>query len=461
MLGHIGGDVLACGLGSLGHLERIGFQLWRRGQPAHTFGADVVINQVDVPVPDGGCGRQNFLGLEGFIAPLIGMRIPGRGRVHVPWRTVPVQRKGQRLPAGLRAQLFLTHIVRPATARLPNAATHDQHVDHTAIVHVHVIPVVHRRTDDDHRLAGGLFGVIGKFTGDMDDLVGRNAGDLFRPGRCAGHLVSEIRGDPVTTQTTVKPVVGAKQIEHRGHGDLLALWPLDHLDRNVARQHIGVIGVRFKLAIGLAAKVGEIDADDIIVIVVQNKAEFQFGFGRAGLFFKVPFAVFTPAIADRPVGRYQRVRQLIKGHGFPFRVVLFAQFARQIIRAQEPARHYAPLLFLKLDQHRKVGILAHVVLEIGCLAIKVEFTQDDVAKGHRQRGIRALFGIQPDIAELGGLGIIGTNDGGFGALVARFGIEMRIRRAGLGHIGPPKQQVTGVIPIGRFRHVGLFAPCHR
>ena len=36
----------------------------------------------------------------------------------------------------------------PATAGLPNTATHHQHVDDTAIVHIHVEPVVHRGPDD-------------------------------------------------------------------------------------------------------------------------------------------------------------------------------------------------------------------------------------------------------------------------------------------------------------------------
>ena len=87
------------------------------------------------------------------------------------WWTSPIERKGQRLPTGLWSQFFLAHIMRPATAGLPHAATHDQHVDDTTIVHIHVVPVVHRRADDDHGLAFGLFSVLGEFTGNMDDLV--------------------------------------------------------------------------------------------------------------------------------------------------------------------------------------------------------------------------------------------------------------------------------------------------
>ena len=84
-----------------------------------------------------------------------------------------------------------------------------------------------------------------------------------------------------------------------------------------------------------------------------------------------------------------------------------------------------------------------------------------MTEGHRQRSIRALLCVQPDIAKLGGLRIVGADDGGFGALVACLCVEMRIRRPGLRHVGAPEQKVAGVVPIGTFRHVCLLAPGHR
>ncbi len=38
---------------------------------------------------------------------------------------------------------------------------------------------------------------------------------------------------------------------------------------------------------------------------------------------------------------------------------------------------------------------------------------------------------------------------------------MRVRAAGLRHVGAPGDDVTGVVPVGGFRHIGLFAPGHR
>jgi hypothetical protein len=61
--------------------------------------------------------------------------------------------------------------MRPAAARLADAAAHHQHVDDAAVVHVHVVPVVQAGADDDHGLALGLLGIGGELARDRDDLV--------------------------------------------------------------------------------------------------------------------------------------------------------------------------------------------------------------------------------------------------------------------------------------------------
>ena len=78
------------------------------------------------------------------------MCIEKTGAVHLPRWADPVKRKGQSSPSSLWAQFFLAHVVRPATATLTNAATHHEHIDDAAVVHVAVIPMVHGGTNDDH-----------------------------------------------------------------------------------------------------------------------------------------------------------------------------------------------------------------------------------------------------------------------------------------------------------------------
>ena len=216
LLGHIGRYRLARGLGRLRHLQRVRLQLRRRGQPAHAFGPDVVVDQADVPIALRGRGRQDLARAQGLIAPLVGMRIPGAGRVHVPGRAAPVQCEGQGLPAGLRAQLLLTDIMRPAAPLLTDAAAHHQHVDDAAIGHVHVVPVVQAGPQDDHRFAFGLFGVRCEFAGHGDDLLAGDPGDLFRPCRRIGAVVVVILRHPGTTQSPVQAVIGAEEVEDRG-----------------------------------------------------------------------------------------------------------------------------------------------------------------------------------------------------------------------------------------------------
>ena len=77
LLGDIVLDLLAGRLGGLGHLQRIGLQLRRRGQPAHALGADVVVDQAAVPVAFGRGRRQDLACRQRLVAPLVGVGVPG------------------------------------------------------------------------------------------------------------------------------------------------------------------------------------------------------------------------------------------------------------------------------------------------------------------------------------------------------------------------------------------------
>ena len=84
-----------------------------------------------------------------------------------------------------------------------------------------------------------------------------------------------------------------------------------------------------------------------------------------------------------------------------------------------------------------------------------------MAHRQRHRGIGTLLRRQPQIAEFGDFGVVRSDGYGFGPFIADFGKEVRIRGAGLRHVGAPGNNVAGVVPVGGFRHVGLFAPGHR
>ena len=217
-------DIVLCrkpgGGGILRHLQRVGFELRRGWQPTHPLGADVVVDDRAIPRATLGAGRRRrryqVADIHRLVAPLVGMGVEGRGGVLLARRTAPVQGERQRRPAGLRAQFLLPDIMRPAAAGLADAAAQHQHVDHAAIVHVGMEPVVHRRADDDHRAALGLFRVGGELARHLHDLVARDPGDGLGPGRRVRGGVVIARRHVLSAEATVHAVVGQEQVMHAG-----------------------------------------------------------------------------------------------------------------------------------------------------------------------------------------------------------------------------------------------------
>src|SRR5699024_4261690 len=111
-----------------------------------------------------------------------------------------------------------------------------EHVDDGAVTDVLVVPVIHSRTDDDHRTAPGFFGVVRKSACPLDHLRGRCAGDHFLPGRGVGHIVF-VALCTFAAQAAIDAVVGAHQVENGGDGN----FPVcrgQATNGYVARQHV-------------------------------------------------------------------------------------------------------------------------------------------------------------------------------------------------------------------------------
>ena len=468
--------VHAGGLRVLDQLQRVGLQLRRTGQPAHALGAHVVVDQAAAELRFVGQRREDFLDAELFVAPLVGVGIEEAGAVHLARRTHPVQRESQRGPAGLRAQLFLAHVVRPAAAALADAAAHHQHVDDAAVVHVAVVPVVHRRADDDHGLAFGLVGVVGELARHRDHLVALDAGDLLLPGRRVGQVLVVVGGGVLARQATRHAVVGHRQVEHRGDQGVALFTGLAQLDaahRHLAHDHaIGGVGLLVGLEVGrvVAAEIREGDlAHFVLAAFALHQAELELDLVVAAgfLVFEVPLAeVVTlagaPAEADGAVGQHDLVG-LVDRDGLPLGVVLLAELAVEVAGAQVAAGydHGAAVgqgALFELHQVRHVGIATHVVVEIRRALVEIELFEDHMAHGHGDRRVGALLGVHPQVAQLADLGVVGRDRDRLGALVAHLGEEVGVGRAGLGHVGTPGDDVGGVVPIGRFGHVGLLAP---
>ena len=397
------GDVVlgfgARGGGLLRHLQRVGLQLRRRRQPAHALGAHIVVDQRAIPRTRRRGRRQHFRHVERFVTPLVGVRVKGRGRVHLPRRPAPVEAEGQRQPARLRAQLFLSDIMRPAAARLADASAHHQHVDDAAVVHVHVVPVVQAGTDDHHRTALGLLRVERELAGRGDDLVARHAGDLLRPGRRIGLDVVVALGEMLAAEPAIDTIVGDEEIVDRGD-QRLAFDQLQRLGRHIAQQHARMIGAE-EVVVLAVAEIREADGGDLVLDGRQRESKLGVDALRRAL-FETPLALFAPSEADRAARHHDLAGGLVIGDGFPLGVIGLVQALHEVRRAQETLRHIVLALLYQAHQHRHVGVLAGVVLEILGLPLDVEFAQDHVAHGHAERGIGALLRRNPQIGELRG-----------------------------------------------------------
>src|SRR3546814_1519459 len=123
------------------------------------------------------------------LTPLVRVRIKVAGAIHLARRAAPVETEGEWEPARLRAQFFLTDVVRPAAARLADAAAHHEQRDDAAIAHVHMIPVIETGAENDHRAAAGLLRRVGELARDLDDRLTRSTRHLLGPGGGEGHVV--------------------------------------------------------------------------------------------------------------------------------------------------------------------------------------------------------------------------------------------------------------------------------
>ena len=125
--------------------QRIDVELRRRRQPAHALSPDVEVDHAAAIGRRIGKRREQLGYFELFVTPLVAVRVEERRAVHLARRPHPIEREGQHGPAGLRPELLLADIMRPAAAGDADRAAHHQEVDDAAIAHVLVIPVVHRR----------------------------------------------------------------------------------------------------------------------------------------------------------------------------------------------------------------------------------------------------------------------------------------------------------------------------
>ncbi|MNG56470.1 hypothetical protein D3C79_145500 [compost metagenome] len=293
--------------------------------------------------------------------------------------------------------------------------------------------------------------------------MARHAGDLLGPGRRVSFDVVVIRGAVGVVQATFQPVVGQRQIVDAGDQSFAAVRQAQTFYRQLVQQDLVQRHAVKVLALGFyAAKIREAHLGYLVMNAHQAELQLHILLALAFTLFQVPFALLAPTETDGPLRRHQFAAALVDSNGFPLRIVFLPQAVHQIGGAQQAAGGVITCFTrLQHDQHRHIGVAAHIVAEITDLAIQVEFFQHHVAHRQRHSAVGPLLGVQPLVAQLGHFGVVRRHRHGFSAFVAHFGEEMGIRGASLRHVRAPGDDIGGIVPVGRFRHVGLLAPGHR
>ena len=289
--------------------------------------------------------------------------------------------------------------------------------------------------------------VLCKFTRHTNHQFRFHASVFFLPCRSVRFVFKIIFGNVFIVQTVVHAVLCNQQIEYGRHQLCFTVGQRDFFHRHFAVNHFVVF----------AAIVAKADAHHIVRTLFQRTRCKDFLTLRFG--FQVPFGAAVPTEAHRTVRHGQAVGILIPNNGFPFGIFLFAQLLVQLGRTQTVTRTVALLVFVQAHQHRHIGQAASVVFKIIGRIVDVEFFQNHMTHGHGQCRIRTLARRHPDIAEFRHFAEVGRDGDGFRAFVTHFGIKVCVRRTRHRDVRTPNQQVVGVIPVGRFGNVGLFAPC--
>ena len=307
-----------------------------------------------------------------------------------------------------------------------------------------------------------------------------HAGDLLGPGRRVGNVGVVVGRHPVAAEAAVEPVVGAEQVEDRGD-QRLPVGELHTLDRDIVGQHLGVVAFDEVLG-GLAAEIREVDADHVVAVVVEDQGHLERDRSSPSAIcsrFQRPVVIcasldrpaavpaafsiaLEPCCSQRnptePLGT--TIRPVVSSMPTVFHSGLLplAEPAVEIRRAELPARDQPALALVEPHQQRHVGVTPAVVLEVFRLPVEVELAQDHVAHRHRERAVGAGAGAEPDVAELRRLGVVGADHRGLRPAIARLGVEMRVRGAGLRHVRAPEDQEARIVPVRALGHVGLLAP---
>ena len=454
----MGHDLLIGSRPGLGRLfagfEGIFLELRVERQPAEPRGKGVAVRRVIGEAPLA-VGRRELVHTEKLVTPRVEREIIERGAVVQARRPHPVAAHGHGGPTRQRAYLLLPHVVRPAPSGYALTAAERGQGNHGPVGHVVVVPVVDACTHDDHGTPARAFGVVREFPRHADHILGGDAGDRLLPcGSGVGPGVF-VTGRHIPAVPAIDGEACRKDVEHRGDEAFLLFavragdGQTAHRDGPLAKGRLAFKkdGERGKLPFRLIAEL-RITEDRIEIGAVVAVAHL-----------KVPGPFFAVTGPDGAVGHGRALAGTVVDHEFPFRVVAAEPQIRSAYAAARRKHGFAvPFLFIEEQQERQVREALGVILKIRHATIEIKFFQDDMVHRHGQCAVRTRAYGQPMVGELGEVGVVRGNRGNFSAPIPGLDIEVGVRRAGLGQVGTPRDDVARVVPVRALGHVGLLAP---
>lgn len=259
---------------------------------------------------------------------LVGVVIEIRSVVYVMCRMLLVKGKCQWLLVGLWMQFFLIYIVCLVVFVLIDIVVENQYVDQITIVYIEVILVVQFCIDDNYRMIVCFISVIGKFMGDVNNLVVRNVGNLFGLGWGISFYIVIVGCIVNVVQVMFQIVVCQCQIINGGYQGGVVISQLQVFYRQFVQQYVFQFYFVEVFCV-VVIKVWEVYFSDFILVIQQVQLQFGFFVSFVVVLFKILFVFFVLVEVNRIV-RCNYFVIGIKGDSFLFWIVFLVQCINQI-----------------------------------------------------------------------------------------------------------------------------------
>lgn len=266
--------------------------------------------------------------------------------------------------------------------------------------------------------------VIGKFMGDVNNLVVRNVGNLFGSGWGISFYIVIVGCIVNVVQVMFQIVVCQCQIINGGYQGGVVISQLQVFYWQFVQQYVFQFYFVEVFCV-VVIKVWEVYFSDFILVIQQVQLQFGFFVSFVVVLFKILFVFFVLVEVNRIVWCNYFVIG-IKGDSFLFRIVFLVQCINQISSVQYMICSVVIVVFFQYYQYWYVGVVMYIVGEILVWVVEVEFMQYYVVYCQCYCCIGVLFWCQLQIVQFGDFSVVWCDGNSFGFFVMYFSKEVSI-----------------------------------